>query len=637
MLGNITKLLDKHGLTYHAPEDGQGNVQLNCPFCEETNQRFGVHINSEKWNCFNCGIKSLTLPSLDKKLTQLANGELDQRKTLPKEETESNYVVINPKIVPNGFKKLKLKGRRTLGYLRKDRGFTIPAIKHFKLGTRVFKDKRGNAHEYLIVPYIENKEVVNIKYRTTEPQPTEPDEKKMWKKFKWRREKGGKSVLFNGDCITDDTEEVFLLEAELDAISLWSQGIQNVVSTTVGAGATGTSGFKQEWYEKLLVAKKIYILYDNDEKGQEGALGIAKRLGLKRCYNIVLPKDVKDVNEFFWNTKTKEPNYSMEDFKHLKENAQQFKIPDIISSRESLRTVLKRVVNGDEGELRGMPSPWKNVNKIIGGVKPGELIVVAARPKVGKTTATFQWISEIAEHGDPTFYICCEMKHDELSSKLIAMKRKDFTNVAELTEHQVLSVMTSFPTENLHYWYPFEDDLNDIDKIREKIREAVQRYGCKYVVFDNLQFLTRSKSGNSSDLGGIASRMFKTLAVELDIVIFLVVQPRKTNNNRPLSVDDLKDTSSTFQDLNTLILMHRPYIEGDKLSDDEEDNKAMSDLCQIDVVMRSGPGGRAWLWFNGPRSLFKAEGPSFDKEIKAEMDKIKTRMKAKDKRETTRR
>lgn len=94
-------------------------------------------------------------------------------------------------------------------------------------------------------------------------------------------------------------------------MTLWQNGIKNVVSITLGAGY-----FSKEWVEQFSGIKKIFLAYDNDEAGREGAAKAAEMLGKDRCKIIELPniagEKKTDINEFFVKHKK-----SKEDFLSL--------------------------------------------------------------------------------------------------------------------------------------------------------------------------------------------------------------------------------------------------------------------------------------------------------------------------------
>jgi replicative DNA helicase len=254
-------------------------------------------------------------------------------------------------------------------YLIEDRKLTPECLEYFQLGGRkIWTDKYGkkrNHGDHLAIPYLRDGECINVKYRSLDPN--------VKKGYKWRREKGGMSWLFNDAVIDDfDYDEIILAESEIDCMSLWSLGFKNTIGLTIGA-----KGFKQAWYERLLRFKKIYLVLDADGVGQEGARLLARRLGLNRCFNVELPSDAKDPNDFI-------QKYDEHQFQGLLDKATQFDVPAV----KSLGTILKdihrkRFIENNE-DVRGWEFPWRSIQEKAGSIKPGHLVVLAARPKVGK-------------------------------------------------------------------------------------------------------------------------------------------------------------------------------------------------------------------------------------------------------------
>ena len=129
------------------------------------------------------------------------------------------------------------------------RGINKESISRFKLG---FFQNSGK--KWLTIPHFQSKNLVNIKFRSLPPAE---------KTFK--RIPGCKSILFNIDSL-NGYEQVFICEGEIDTIYLIQEGIENAIGATTGSGS-----FNPEWVDQLKDFKKIYIVYDGDDAGQNGA------------------------------------------------------------------------------------------------------------------------------------------------------------------------------------------------------------------------------------------------------------------------------------------------------------------------------------------------------------------------------
>lgn len=597
MQDRIENFLKENDLTFRSNET---DYQVICPFCDDTRYRLGININTGRMQCFNCNFK-VGASTLDENLRGLKKS-LSSTKTTVKErkkKTETIISSIRPDLHEVFHKSLKKKERLAYKYLRIKRGLSKEAIDHFKLGSRkTFLNSKGekiNTSEYVSIPYIEDGKCVNLKHRQV---------KVTNKKYKWRREKGGKSSLFNCDVIHDHQyDDIYILESELDCISLWSNGIKNCVSLTIGA-----KGFKQEWYDYLERFERIFIILDTDEAGQAGARMLSERLGLNRCYNIKLPEGIKDVNDFFWNSKERKQNLTIDSFKDLVKKAKQFEVDHIVHADDMFEETISDMINNTSGFAS--LTPWHNVNRAIGGgASEGNLVVIAARPKVGKSSLALDWIQYHAKTKGTALMYSCEMNSKIIAKNLVRSVHPSYTSISTITTDMLRETKRLLPLDNMKFFYPTSGDFS-LDKVEENITNAVKRYGIKLVIFDNLLFMAREvkEFSDMKDKVGKITQRFKLLAETLKIVFVLVTHPRKVDHNNQLSESDLKESSSIFQDLDHLLLLHRRDLKDNEdelepelrpIRDIFEVNRSKeSELMQIDVRSRFQYAQTVFLHFD---------------------------------------
>jgi KaiC/GvpD/RAD55 family RecA-like ATPase len=598
----IKEYLAEKGMDFRESED---HFQLDCFLCTDTRKRLGIHKKTGQWHCFNCESKGSKLSTFQYAFEK--KGKFKTKDDIKKTEQEQKC-----RIKPNFHLKFhkaiaKTKENDALRYLIKERGLTKDAVLHFKLGSRtefINKDKEPyDAGEHVAIPYIKDGKCVNIKYRSLDPE--------IKKEYKWKREKGGISALYNNDVIDNlDYKEIYIAESELDAVSLWVLGIKNVIGLTVGA-----KGFKQEWYERLERFEKIYLVLDNDNDGQEGAKKLAKRLGLGRCINIVLPDDVKDPNDFLLK-------HDLDLFKSIVRKSRKFDVEDSVSLRDAIDTIYYQRFIDDNEDVVGYETQYNKLNKILGPLKPGYMVVVAAKPKVGKTTLALNWMKHWADNKIPVGMYQVEMRPERLAEKLSIMTVPDIDKIENATPEMIKEAKFKLPIDYMQFYYPKPGDL-DIEKVCNKIREMVQRYGLKIFCFDNLHFLCRGDNENA--LIDVATQSFKLLAEELDIVFILITHPRKANNNKQLKNEDLKGSSSIYQDADVICLINRKDVDGDMTPDEMEDGlseSSKSPRADFKVTSRWHSGGKTFLAFHEKRSLFSEKGMLFG-ELVEEIQKEK--------------
>jgi replicative DNA helicase/ribosomal protein S10 len=603
------------------------NWNIDCPFCGDTKQRLGFNKATGFANCFNCGYKSRKLKNFDYKYKVDVKGEEPKTTKVEKVKVQTKVKIkkkLDQELADKCHSRIDSPKRKALRYLRRERGFSRVTIDKFKLGSAAIRGK-----EFITIPFYLDSKLVDIKYRAINPDQV---------RSKWVRYGGVGNFIYNNEILaTPKKGHLFIVEAELDLIALVNAGIKNVISLTNGA-----KSFPEEFYAQIAEFKKIYICLDNDEDGQYGAEKLAKRLGINKCYNIVLPEEVKDINEYFWDNEEKKPRHSLDDFKALAKKAERFKVKGVMSSKEILYNLNRDIRLGGEDKIDGIPTQWARLNQLLGGgFKAGELVVVAAKPKIGKSTLCINLLNYLdMVQEEPSFFISCEMNSTRISQTLVRMNNPTFTTYEDITPTDVARTFNRM-NGKLHVYYPTPADLN-IENMCDKIRDTVQMHGCKIVVFDNLLFLARGQ--NVSEQVGQVTRSFKMLAEELGITIILVTHPRKTNHDNPLTPDDLKDSSSIFQDLDVLILLHRAAlkaeIDEDSLENDDDEvafeTGNLDSLTEVQVISRYAEGGRAYLNFNSHRGLFKDYGDGFREAMTKKKEEINRKRKNRSNRDADR-
>lgn len=462
----------------------------------------------------------------------------------------------------------------------KARGFNEESLAKFKIGCMKQFGKL-----WLTIPHIKGGKVVNIKYRTIHGEK------------KWRQEEGSVKVLFNGDVI-DKHEEIIFVEGELKAVAMAQMGFENVISLT-----GGVQTFKPEWVDQLDGLKKIYMCMDSDEAGQKGAEELSMRLGPERCYNIRL-EDAKDPDEWFFDRK-----HTADEFRTLMRKAKLFGVKNVISLSDSLGELYYDMVTGDADKVQGLMTPWEEVNKLTRGFRPGELIILSAPPKIGKTT----WALDVSLHQarlkNPVGFFCLEMSAKRLSQKVV--QNLTFTRDEDIDEDIISLARFEMGRLPVYLMRTIQRGVQAED-IFEAIKMAYRRYGLKLIIFDNLHFLVRG-SDNLREKIGEVSQQFKLLAEELRVPIILIVHPRKLNKMRAMTADDFKESSSIHADADQIIMLHRKRKITEEMRDfmemDDEDEQKQNAILspETEVIVdasRFTEGGKVTLYYHGECSKF---------------------------------
>lgn len=565
---NVKQYIESKDWEYREESAGEEIVCKVCPICNNNDWHFYININTGLYQCWICSSDNEKGKGHISKLKTYMGDILSVAPPVSQIDTPdpdfSNEVAANHNSL--------LTSRPATKYLLK-RGITLDVVKQFKLGLTTKHNQ-----EVISIPSFENGIPKLIKYRKF-GKDTNP------KLSRYLRKKNSKSILFNGDVITNNPEYIILTEGEIDALTLLSKGFTNVVGTTGGAGT-----LLPEWYDKLINLPKIYVCYDNDEVGNKAVKEVlAKRLGFGRIYKVELPEFAKDINDLF----TTEPGFN---FEELLTKAKPFKIPGILSISDSLEEVYQSAVEGRDELIK---TPWPQVNRLFnGGLRQGNLIVLGAPPKIGKTTLSLQIALEAALEGIPALFFCLEMPFKELALLAVCMNQR--ISEREFDPMSAAIYARGFRDVPLYMGY---SPNPSIQQISETFKEVQNRYGIKLAVFDNLQWLVRSADKVKEETG-MATQLFKNLAINMDIPIILIVQPRKlkiSKTQEPMNYWDYRDSSSIPADADVCCVMHRNRLMGS--TTDAFDTET---IFRIDAG-RLTRGGQTTLTMKGDEHRFVEE------------------------------
>jgi replicative DNA helicase len=249
--------------------------------------------------------------------------------------------------------------------------------------------------------------------------------------------------------------------------------------------------------------------------------------------------------------------------------------------------------------LTGTPSGFTDLDSLTGGFQPGNLIVLAARPSMGKSAAATN-IAEYAavEAGVPVALFSLEMSETELAHRFLASQARvssDDLRKGRVRAEKWPKVLQA--VEKLARAPIFVDDSSDMSvlELRAKSRRLAARHGLGLVVVDYLQLMRpegRPDSSRVEQIGQI-SRGLKILARELNVPVIAVSQLSRAveSRNPPVPMlSDLRESGSIEQDADVVMFIYR----------DEYYNKESERLGEADVIVakhRNGPIGEVALTF----------------------------------------
>jgi replicative DNA helicase len=248
--------------------------------------------------------------------------------------------------------------------------------------------------------------------------------------------------------------------------------------------------------------------------------------------------------------------------------------------------------------LTGTPSGFSDLDQLTGGFQPGNLIVVAARPSMGKSTLATNIAENAAiDHGIPVALFSLEMSETELAHRFIASQARVSSD--ELRKGRVRGdrwpkVLNA--VEKLASAPIYLDDSSDIGvlEIRAKARRLHARHGLGLIVVDYLQLVRpEGRSDSRVEQVGQISRGLKILARELNIPVVAVSQLSRAveSRNPPIPMlSDLRESGQLEQDSDVVMFVYR-----EDYYDEQSDRIGEADI--IIAKHRNGPIGKMALTF----------------------------------------
>ena len=271
---------------------------------------------------------------------------------------------------------------------------------------------------------------------------------------------------------------------------------------------------------------------------------------------------------------------------------------DYAPVQAAVHDALDQIDSIQKGELQaGVPTGFQEIDEVTKGLQPGQMVVVAGRPAMGKSTLGVDFARSAAiHHHDTTILFSLEMSKVELAQRIISAETgvplAALRNADDIDPNR-WNTLNNFYARLQDAPLFIDDSPNmSLMEIRAKCRRVV--------IIDYLQLMTSGKAVESRQQEvSEFSRALKLLAKELEVPVVALSQlnrgPEMRNDKKP-QLSDLRESGSIEQDADVVFLVHRPDFY------DEEDRPGEADI--IMAKHRNGPTRTFGLVFQGQYSRF---------------------------------
>ena len=628
------------GWNYQGPANGQIQIE-ECPFCHSKDYKFYMNTSDPSegsrdglYMCFkgSCG-QTGNLVKLKELLGDRIAGVSSRSEWAGKKDKPDELPDVD------ACHSLLLGDADALDYLVNVRGFSEEIIRKQKLGLKekVWFREAGET-KALVYPYLVGGNIVYAKYRTLPPAPKDFSAPSGWE-----------APLYNGEIIQEGIKEIIFVEGEANTVSCLSAGITCVV------GVPGANVKKASWIEQLdqIAPEKIYIFYDNDKAGNKAAQEIASRIGIDRCYKILLPtfdctvpldecklcdetgnalndgqpcahkRAGKDFNEWF-----QKGGGTLEAFEELKQKAKLFDVTGVTSSKDALEQ-LEDELNGKEDLAPAYTTQYPELNRLL-GFEDGDVIDIVAPGKIGKTTFGLNLIDHmVSTYGEDGLVVCLEMTQARLARKWVSIvtgfKEVQATPGSDEAKAKLQELKDSVvkarevqQQRNADIYFAYPQLVKEPEDVFKLIRDCIRRYGVKWVMFDNLQRLcddTLKHQGHRTIHLSQISKGFAKLAKDYKVKLIRIVQPKQIDQAEVITSRSVDGSSQIEKDCDAQILLWRKSLNNPKASQYDDEQEAGEEKEEIfDTAMkvtvslsRYSAGGWCWLVFDGACSTVRSK------------------------------
>lgn len=270
----------------------------------------------------------------------------------------------------------------------------------------------------------------------------------------------------------------------------------------------------------------------------------------------------------------------------------------------------------DDGETTTHPTGFLDLDKLLGGFNPSDLLVLAARPSVGKSSLALNMARAVADTQKTVAVFSLEMSTEQVVERFIAAEsgvptnriRSNWTDVDERLIMDAVGTLAELPI------YIDDSPLLTMTELRSKTQRVQNEHGLDFVVVDYLQLMqggAREGFGNNrvQEISEI-TRSMKGLARNLNVPILAASQLSRAVEQRPDRVpqlSDLRESGSIEQDADVVMFIYRAdlYFTEDEWERRFRDQDYPKNLAEIIVAKhRHGPVGRIQLVFRDQVSSF---------------------------------
>ncbi|HLB66790.1 MAG TPA: replicative DNA helicase [Candidatus Saccharimonadales bacterium] len=285
---------------------------------------------------------------------------------------------------------------------------------------------------------------------------------------------------------------------------------------------------------------------------------------------------------------------------------------DVISLESVLSESFDRLdeLHKDKGKIRGIPTGYKDLDNVLAGLQPSDLIVLAARPSMGKTALQLNIAHNVALGPErPVLIFSLEMSKEQLVDRMLAMESGVDAwalRTGNLTDSDFEKISQAMGTLGEAKIYIDDTPSITVSELRTKARREAHRHDLGLIIVDYLQLMSGGgrygSEGNRVQEISEISRGLKGIARELNLPVLALSQLSRSVESRSPQIPqlaDLRESGSIEQDADVVAFIYR-----EEYYNPDTDRKNVADI--LIKKHRNGPTGAIELYFDREKQRFSS-------------------------------
>ncbi len=238
---------------------------------------------------------------------------------------------------------------------------------------------------------------------------------------------------------------------------------------------------------------------------------------------------------------------------------------DEVSMVEKMHEINEAIeVKGEDDPVIGIPSGLEDLDLVLGGFQRKRLIVIAARPGIGKTSLALNVARNALSMGRKVGFFSFEMSDNEILCRILAQEARVNSqsiengtikfNVSAMDRYAKAAGVVSQYIKNFY----FDEFSRDIVSLKAKAKSWQLKHGIDMICIDYLQLMSIPQTGNVSESIGYVTQNLKHLSSELNVPVLLLSQLNRDSarDDREPQLHDLRSSGSIEQDANQAVFIH---------------------------------------------------------------------------------